>query len=63
MNRIVSQMAGRGMRVLAVASHRQRGGVPEDLSQLPFTLEGLVGFLIPCAPTFLPLWLLHDALE
>lgn len=47
MHEVVVQMADRGLRVLGVASYRHEGPVPEDLSQLPFIFEGLVGFFDP----------------
>jgi Ca2+-transporting ATPase len=43
----VSAMAGRGFRVLGVASRRHAGPLPADLAQGAFTFEGLVGFLDP----------------
>jgi Ca2+-transporting ATPase len=50
MHEVVVRMAGRGLRVLGVASYRQGGPVPEDLSQTPFIFEGLVGFFDPVRP-------------
>lgn len=47
MNDVVAQMADRGLRVLGVASSRHEGPAAEDLSQTPFTFEGLVGFFDP----------------
>lgn len=47
MHEVVVHMADRGLRILGVASYRHEGPVPEDLSQMPFTFEGLVGFFDP----------------
>jgi Ca2+-transporting ATPase len=47
MHGVVAQMADRGLRVLGVASYRHEGPVPEDLSQIRFNFEGLVGFFDP----------------
>ncbi|MBK9250995.1 MAG: HAD-IC family P-type ATPase, partial [Proteobacteria bacterium] len=47
LNRAVIDMAGRGLRVLGVASRRVSGAAPEDISHGVFEFEGLVGFLDP----------------
>lgn len=47
MHDVVVAMADRGLRVLGVASYRHEGPAPDDLSQIPFKFEGLVGFFDP----------------
>jgi Ca2+-transporting ATPase len=50
LHEVVSTMAARGLRVLGVASRRHSGSLPDDLTDAPFTFEGLVGFLDPVRP-------------
>lgn len=40
-------MAGRGLRVLGVASRQHDGGLPDDPATVSYRFEGLVGFLDP----------------
>jgi Ca2+-transporting ATPase len=44
---VVAEMAKRGLRVLGVASHKQKEPAPSDLKDAPFQFVGLIGFHDP----------------